>query len=401
MQFRAGFLMFIFFATRVLIILGIMKCKYCGNEIADGKVYCENCGRPVQMVPDYNPLEDEILPEIVSDDKKNNDEKTSISSDESQKEIAEKKKSASGISGRKFSFMKVVITLVIILAAVAFILIYYFSPSHQIELGNNCMKNGDYTGALSYFLASSNEKSDASLDAKIGDCYLKLQDKENATDYFNSALIKDPENYDAFSGLVEIAKEGPDYSALSELEKKAVSNEQKELISKYIVPVPVFSKAGGDYSEDIELTLECDGEYDIYYTLDGTDPERTNGILYKGDPISIKDGVTIVTARCVNDSGFSGDVVSNEYIVVYEVPEMPVAVPDGGSYSTLTQITLTCDDEDAVIYYAWDDDNPSVNSTKYSGPIDIPEGQHVLSAVAINKNKLSSPIYRGSFTYLP
>ncbi len=35
-----------------------MKCRYCGCEIPDGYVYCERCGREVQMVPDYNPLDD-------------------------------------------------------------------------------------------------------------------------------------------------------------------------------------------------------------------------------------------------------------------------------------------------------------------------------------------------------
>lgn len=380
-----------------------MKCKYCGNEIADGKVYCEHCGRPVQMVPDYSPLDDEILPEIVSDDeKKKNGEADSAAIGEPKKEIVEEKKASVKKSSHKSAATKVVVTIVIILAAVAGILIYYFSPSHQIELGKKCMESEDYAGALSYFLVASNVESTASLDAEIGECYLKMQDTENATKYFHSALKKYSKNYQAYSGLVELAKESNDYSALSELEKIAVSDKQKKLISKYIVPVPEFSEPGGDYSEDVELTLECDGDYDIYYTLDETDPDKTNGTLYKGDPIKIQDGTTVVTARCVNSSGFFGDVVSNEYTVTYEAPDMPVAVPDGGSYSTPTQITLSCTDKNAVIYYAWDDDNPSVNSTPYAGPIDIPEGQHILSAVAVkNKNKLSSPIYRGSFTYTP
>ena len=35
-----------------------MKCRKCGAEIPENKIYCETCGTPIQMVPDYNPVED-------------------------------------------------------------------------------------------------------------------------------------------------------------------------------------------------------------------------------------------------------------------------------------------------------------------------------------------------------
>ena len=35
-----------------------MKCQGCGEQIPEGKIYCEKCGMAVQMVPDYNPVED-------------------------------------------------------------------------------------------------------------------------------------------------------------------------------------------------------------------------------------------------------------------------------------------------------------------------------------------------------
>lgn len=43
-----------------------MRCRYCGAEIPEGILYCEECGGEVQIVPDYNPLED-ILAEHVKD----------------------------------------------------------------------------------------------------------------------------------------------------------------------------------------------------------------------------------------------------------------------------------------------------------------------------------------------
>ncbi|MCI8319917.1 MAG: tetratricopeptide repeat protein [Dorea sp.] len=47
-----------------------MRCRYCGAEIPEGIMYCEECGGEVQIVPDYNPLED-MLAAHVKDALKN------------------------------------------------------------------------------------------------------------------------------------------------------------------------------------------------------------------------------------------------------------------------------------------------------------------------------------------
>ena len=41
-----------------------MKCRYCGYDIPEGELYCENCGKEVQIVPDYNPLDDMLTAQI-------------------------------------------------------------------------------------------------------------------------------------------------------------------------------------------------------------------------------------------------------------------------------------------------------------------------------------------------
>lgn len=41
-----------------------MKCRYCGQEIPKGMLYCENCGNEVRIVPDYNPLDDMLTAQI-------------------------------------------------------------------------------------------------------------------------------------------------------------------------------------------------------------------------------------------------------------------------------------------------------------------------------------------------
>ena len=46
-----------------------MKCSKCGAEIDAGSVFCKKCGEPVQMVPDYNILEDDFLISLLEEEK--------------------------------------------------------------------------------------------------------------------------------------------------------------------------------------------------------------------------------------------------------------------------------------------------------------------------------------------
>ena len=41
-----------------------MKCLHCGANIPDDQVICPECGAEVQIVPDYNPLDDVLTREV-------------------------------------------------------------------------------------------------------------------------------------------------------------------------------------------------------------------------------------------------------------------------------------------------------------------------------------------------
>ena len=41
-----------------------MRCTHCGADIPEGMLICPDCRNEVQMVPDYNPLEDVLVREV-------------------------------------------------------------------------------------------------------------------------------------------------------------------------------------------------------------------------------------------------------------------------------------------------------------------------------------------------
>ena len=49
-----------------------MKCRKCGAECQDNQVFCNRCGAPIQVVPDFNLLEAELansIGELMDEDR--------------------------------------------------------------------------------------------------------------------------------------------------------------------------------------------------------------------------------------------------------------------------------------------------------------------------------------------
>ena len=74
-----------------------MKCRYCKAEIPEGELYCKKCGREVQIVPDYNPLEEMLTAQIQLD---GNEQESELDQYINQKRKACKSRQTKAISGR-------------------------------------------------------------------------------------------------------------------------------------------------------------------------------------------------------------------------------------------------------------------------------------------------------------
>lgn len=93
---------------------------------------------------------------------------------------------------------------------------------------------------------------------------------------------------------------------------------------------PVFSRERGFYKQpfDVELSVG-DAGLEIYYTLDGSRPSKSEGSLYTG-PVTIQT-TTPLSAVAVNASGGASEVVTHTYLFtdsIVKQPELPAGYPD-------------------------------------------------------------------------
>ncbi len=388
-----------------------MKCKYCGNEMPEGAIYCERCGKPLQMVPDYNAFDDEVLPSLVSDGadrkKKKENEKDRVSSPAAGKEDAGKEPSGAktqapvkAVRKRTMVFSCIAIAL---LALILFVTYYVNTPGYQTGAGDKAYAAKDYSGALTHYMnALSSHDTDAALLASAGDCCVKLGKTDEAEKYYRNALQYDEKNERAFTGLCALYAAAENYDGLSALKDSAVTEAQQKAIDGAYISEVSFSEEEGEYDDDLSVSLSSPEGYSIYYTLDGSEPTPESGTLYKGEPIALGEGETVLSARAVTEAGSRGPVTAKKYTVTYAAPDYATVTPDGGTFYAPTQVMIRYPaDAKAVIYYTWDGTNPTAASSRYTGPMEIPEGNNVLSVIVIDRHGLSSPVYRGNFVYLP
>ena len=151
-----------------------MKCKYCGSEMLEGAIYCEHCGKPVQMVPDYNVFDDEVLPSLVSDEEKkklnNENAASSAAENEGASQKADRKASAPAKSVKKRTMVLSCIAIAA-LALIVFGTFYVNTPGYQTRAGDKAYAAADYAGAADHYInALSAHDTDADLLAAVGDC---------------------------------------------------------------------------------------------------------------------------------------------------------------------------------------------------------------------------------------
>ena len=280
---------------------------------------------------------------------------------------------------------------------IVFLVLYLTSYDHYVAKGKAADTKEEYTEALTYYNRAI-KKNDAKAKAKIlaANDYMKLTEYDKAEELLLSVIEKDSDNVSAYKSLIVLYLTTDSYDKLDFLQAQVTNQKIIDLFNDHLVSAPVFSVDGGKYDDDVIIELHAKTGK-IYYTLDGSDPTE-GGILYT-EPFMLKEGTTTVQAVCEEGEKVS-EVIAKRYKISYADPEAPVVIPAGGSFTTPTTITVEVP-EGASVYYTWDGTTPTQSSAKYTAPIDMKEGNNILSLLLVDKHGKTSNVSEYNYKYIP
>ena len=364
-----------------------MKCAKCGAELKVGCIYCSVCGQEAQIVPDYNLLEDDFLKDLLKEEEKKKP-------DEVKKTSAPKKKKKN-----KTPIIVAAIGAIILLVIMIILLVNHNhnnSYDYQMEKAEAYIQKKEYAKAQNY-LERAVELQKKSVEAwnLLADVYLAQDEKDDAIDTLKKVIEIKADNEEAYKKLIEVYAELEEYDAIAELSKQVKDSNIMDLFSDYLVtaPMPVDEK----YNEEKGLEISSQSGTTTYYTLNGSDPKK--GKKYE-EPIFLEEGTTTIRMISVNELGIYSEETECTYEVEFEPPEAPEVTPDGGKFNVPQQITIDVPDG-CRAYFTWDGSDPTINSEKYTGTLEMPEGNNILSVILVDENDLWSDVTKCNFIYIP
>jgi hypothetical protein len=161
---------------------------------------------------------------------------------------------------------------------------------------------------------------------------------------------------------------------------------------------PTFSIAGGTYNATQTITInDTTPSATIYYTTNGMMP-TTSSTKYTG-AISVSSTETL-KAIATADNYVASSIASATYTISppAATPTFSLAV---GTYSAAQTVTISDTSSNATIYYTTDGiTTPTINSTKYTGPI-IVSTTETIQAIAIAPGFSSSAVASATYTITP
>ncbi len=379
-----------------------MKCPGCGREIEEGYLYCEKCGMEIQIVPDFEPEIENSITETLSTVAEEIEDKKENARDEAKAE--QNKDDIFSEEPAKSWLMKRVVTLVCVVLVIIFSLIFvYFnySVAYQVKNAKESAQKEKYEEAVKYLdKAIQLEDDNAELVLLKANYVYMAGDAEAAAgilaDLIETVPITLEEAEKAYTYLIAVYDEQGKYEAINELLQNCKEDTIVTMFQNYMAMEPEFSYIGGSYDSVVPLKLSANTTGKIYYTLDGSIPDK-NSRVYTA-PVFLESGNYQVSAFFVNDYGIESKVVSNWYEINLTVPDPPQVLLYSGKYEIPTKIVVEATSQ-GQIYYTTDGSDPNENSLVYKEPVKMPLGRSNFKFIVISEAGVSSEIVSRSYEF--
>lgn len=389
-----------------------MKCPDCGCEIAEGYLYCEKCGKEIQIVPDFEPeIENSIIETLstVAEEIEGSGSAKPQNEVQEKSELtkSEKKKSEDNffreIPRKNWLFASLATFIAVALIGVfAAIFVYHkYSFNYQVEQAKKYAAQKNYEEAIKYFEAARK------LDSKAVDIvlleasyYYQLGESDKSLGLLLELIDKGQLEYEekekAFEVIVVIYDEQGKYKEINALLSSCEDDGIKNHFQQYMALVPEFGYASGTYEEVVPLKLSANTMGKIYYTMDGSDPDESSEVYTA--PLFLESGEYQISALFINEYGIRSKIARGWYVINLTVPEAPEVLLYSGDYHEPTLLEVNVP-EGGTVYYTTDGTKPNEDSLKYTEPISIPLGRSNFKFVTISPEGVSSEEVSRSFDF--
>ena len=163
-----------------------------------------------------------------------------------------------------------------------------------------------------------------------------------------------------------------------------------------VVATPSISPASGAVVSGTEVTITCatDGAA-IYYTTDGTTPTSSSTAYNPASKPTITASTTI-KAIGIKAGLTDSDVASVSYTIAAPCATPTFSVAEG-VVDKGTTVFLSCDTDDATIYYTTNGTTPTTSSSVYSSALTINASQ-TIKAIAAKDGYANSEVASATYT---
>lgn len=360
-----------------------MKCPHCGSDMQPEQVFCEKCGKERLLVPVFEPeIEDsvaesmstivqELSPEEQPDDRQDKTVKKQSNTERIEEDSYEKHHGS-----RQVGFFVTAVILLIIFISVFSISFYIYTENsyeYQYRKAQEAYQDGRFEEAL--VLADRCLEIDrTSFDAQMLKIIIYQQQGETdkVVDRVLSLMEMKSDSQELYDILVPIYIEREQYQKINELLKECPLQQITEKYADYLALPPEFEPDSGVFDSPVSLKLIAGGTGNIYYTLDGSEPNKYSS-RYTA-PIRMVAGEYEVSAVYVNNYGLSSEIVTKSYVINNDIELVPEISADSGNYDVPTVISVSVPDEEYSVYYTTDGSEPTMDSNIYSTPFFMPLG---------------------------
>lgn len=371
--------------------------------MVEGHLICEECGEEIRIVPDFEPEIENSITEALTilaaeQDEKDNGQPQQESVEQSEKLTEPEEETTDG--RRIWVIVSLVIFFIVVSVTYGAYAYHIQTVDYQIDKAKEYAADGSYQEAIACLEAAYEKNpAEARLLFQEADYYYIQEDHTSAIQVLYRIINDGNFSYEdveeAYNKIVTIYANQGAYGEINELLRNCPDNDIINMFQSYLAMEPEFSYVEGNYAEVIPLKLSSNTSGTIYYTVDGSSPDK-NSQIYTA-PLFLEDGEHTISAFFVNDYGIESEIVTKKYVINLSVPNAPEVELYSGEYEEPMMIVAE-EIEGCRIFYTTDESDPTADSVPYTGPIPMPLGRTLFKFVNISEEGVSSDITMRTYT---